>query len=111
MRQKTTVRFPDHFTRSAFYNYRHLYPQRPPLTRSPPILSMQAVQDALNCILTQLPQLLRKNALDEHVADVLASLEQNVPLEARKTYWEFVLRQELFTLAVCTVFTDISEYT
>ncbi|KAI0095149.1 THO complex subunit 1 transcription elongation factor-domain-containing protein [Irpex rosettiformis] len=60
---------------------------------------MQAVQDALNRIIGLLPQLIRRDALDEHVLNVLASLDQNVSSEARKTQWEFVLRQEIFTLA------------
>lgn len=61
---------------------------------------MQAVQDALTRILTSLPQLIRKDALHEHVVHVLASLDHSVPPEVRKAQWEFVLRQEIFALAV-----------
>lgn len=61
---------------------------------------MQAVQDALNRTLESLPRLVRKEALDDHVVNVLASLDQQVAPETRKTQWEFVLRQEIFTLAV-----------
>lgn len=61
---------------------------------------MQAVQDALTRILTTLPQLIRKDALHEHVVHVLASLDHSVPPEVRKAQWEFVLRQEIFALAV-----------
>ncbi|KAI0694426.1 hypothetical protein BC835DRAFT_1486299 [Cytidiella melzeri] len=60
---------------------------------------MQAVQDALIRILESLPRLIRKETLDEHVVNVLASLDQKVLPETRKTQWEFVLRQEIFALA------------
>lgn len=62
---------------------------------------MQAVQDALNSVLEELPSLAYRDSLEEYVASVLTSLDQKTPPEIRKTQWEFVLRQEVFALAVC----------
>jgi hypothetical protein len=72
---------------------------------------MQAVQDALNRTLESLPRLIRKEALDDHVANILASLDQQVAPETRKTQWEFVLRQEIFTLAVRATRAHLSQMT
>lgn len=63
---------------------------------------MQSVQDALNSILDILPRLAHQESIEEHVATVLTSLDQLTPSELRRTQWEFVLRQEVFALAVCT---------
>jgi hypothetical protein len=62
---------------------------------------MQAIETALQRLLQSLPPSpVEKQALDPLVATAVSEAEPKTSSENRKTQWEYVLRNEVFTLAV-----------
>ena len=64
---------------------------------------MQAAEKSLKSLLQSLPpRPIEKAKLDEAVSKALDEVGQKSTPENRRTQWEYVLRNEVYTLAVCT---------
>ena len=64
---------------------------------------MQAAEKSLKNLLQSLPpRPIEKADLDEAVSKALKEASQKSTPENRRTQWEYVLRNEVYSLAVCT---------
>lgn len=64
------------------------------------LLLMQALEASLKTLLGSLPHGPDKRTLDSLVAETLATTKSKSPADIRKNQWEYVLKNEIFTLAV-----------
>jgi hypothetical protein len=62
---------------------------------------MDSMQADLQAALKTLPLGLDKNALDEHVREILHKITTSLSTEAQKSAWEYLLKTEVLAIAVC----------